>query len=164
VNTLTVSQRGETSTSLASRGRSDALGRPVAAESGDRSQRASNMTLDPSFQNSGIEQLTPDTHGLQSLALDAYLTGHQQVADSLAALANRLIETKGCVPLRAVAKEILARANAPGQDFATLLDPFDLPGLASESLPRKVSTANDLPRAAANLGAKAFLKMVGGSR
>jgi hypothetical protein len=103
------------------------VGRPIAAELGDSSQRAPNMTLDPSSQNSGTEQLTPDTHGLQSLALDAYLTGHQQVAHNLADLANRLIETKGCAPLRAVVKEILARANAPGQDFATLLDPFDLP-------------------------------------
>jgi hypothetical protein len=130
VSTLMVLQRAETFTRLTSRGRCAGLAAQLA-ELGDRSQRAPNMTLDPSSQNSGTEQLTPDTHGLtpdthglQSLALDAYLTGHQQVAHNLADLGNRLIETKGCSPLRAVVKEILARANAPGQDFATLLDPF----------------------------------------
>jgi hypothetical protein len=99
------------------------------------------MTLDPSSQSSDPEQLTPDTHGLLSLALDAYLTGHEQVAHDLAELASHLVETRGCTRLRAVAKEILARANAPGQDFATLLDPFDIPGLAGKSL-SGVPTAN----------------------
>ena len=42
-------------------------------------------------------------------------------------------------------KEILARANAPGQDFATLLDPLALPRIGERALPDKVPTANDIP-------------------
>jgi hypothetical protein len=89
------------------------------------------------FGSSGsleLEPLTPDPHGLLSLALDAYLVGHEQVARELAALASHLIEMRDCAPLRAVAKEILARANAPGQGFATLLDPFDLSGVRANPL------------------------------
>jgi hypothetical protein len=92
-----------------------------------------DMTLDSSAVWS-LNPLHPDTDGLLSLALDAYLVGHEQVARELAALADHLVEMRDCAALRAVAKEILARANAPGQGFATLLDAFDLSGFRANPL------------------------------
>jgi hypothetical protein len=96
--------------------------------------------------NATSEHFIPDTNGLISLAVDAYLVGHEQVAQDLAALASHLVQTRGCTSLRAVAKEILARASAPRQGFATLLDPFDLSGLSSESKLNRSPTANQCPQ------------------
>ena len=95
------------------------------------------MTIDPSFQSSASEQLMSNICGLQSLALDAHLTGHERVAHDLVGLANCLSEAGCTTRVRAVAKEILARASSPEQDFETLLDPFDLAELArnTQSVP-----------------------------
>jgi hypothetical protein len=99
------------------------------------------MTIDPSFQHSGPKQLTAETRGLLSLALDAYLAGHERVAHDLAALASRLIEMRHSARLCAIAKAILARASLPGQDFATLLDASALAELAAVSLTSNVQSA-----------------------
>lgn len=105
----------------------------IEADRKTGSQWAFDMTLDPT-ECSGPEYPTPDTNELLSVALDAYLAGHERVAQDLAALASHLVETNGCSRLSAVAREILARANAPGQDFVTLLQPFDL-GLTVGRIP-----------------------------
>jgi hypothetical protein len=111
------------------------------------------MTTDSSFQTSGSKQLTPDTRRLLSLALDAYLTGHERVAHDLTALASRLIELRCSPRFRAIAKEILERASSPGQDFATLLDPFDPAERACESLAGK-GKSEPTAHAMANLDVK----------
>ena len=112
------------------------------------------MTIDPYFRSSDDLNLTPDTRGLLSLALDAYLAGHEHVAHDLASLASRLIEMKCPTRAQALAKEILARVSSPGQDFATLLDPFDLAEPAGDSLAGNGHTS-PTENAMANLDAKA---------
>src|SRR6202021_95707 len=95
----------------------------------------------------------PDTRGLLRLAPGAYLTGHEPVGPYPTALASRLIELRCSPRFRAIAKEILERASSPGQDFATLLDPFDLAERACESLAGK-GQSEPTAHAMANLDVK----------
>jgi hypothetical protein len=91
------------------------------------------MTPDP-WQGLDPETLTPDCRKLLNLALDAYLIGYTQVSEALTSLASKLNEPDGSARFGGIASEILARADGPDQDFETLLEPFGMTDLLSESV------------------------------